>query len=781
MNNQKLSIVVPLYNEQNRVSLLKKSLWDFIAQTQLPFSSYEFILVNDGSIDQTAEALTKLQKEFIDHTKEHKLSLDLNIINLSRNFGKGAALKAGVQKSTGQWLLTMDADIATDPLEVMKWHASKRVDFNCTNTIHIGSREHSESIVSDKKLRRIMGRVFNLLVQTSSNLSIYDSQCGFKLYPGELGRELFQELYLTGWAHDVEILMRANRQNINIIEQPITWNAIDDSRVNPAIDSVKMSLEILKIRTKLFYEQLNLKTPDGRWDRATVWLLGVAVLIISLTFPNYGSVWDEPVQHHYGRLVANWYASFFQDHRALNFSNLYLYGGFFEFWMSLVDKWFRWLPVYTVRKLCTALFGLLGVVGAIRLARLITGQARAGFLTGLLLILSPVFYGHMFINSKDIPFATAYIWSIYYLIKLLNQLPQFSLGLTIKLGLAMGAALGVRVGGFVLYSYLVFGVAITILINISRGKLPVKAALIQTVKICSTAIAISYIIMLLFWPWAQTNPLVNPFLALSEMSKFNWEGVIAFKGTEVSSLDLPWDYIPHLMMIQNTEVFLLGMVLFIIGLIYYAPKLPTKTKVNGFIVLLAGLFPVAYVIFKKSVLYDNYRHLLFVCPVFAIFAATGLDKALQLVEIRSKGFYAATLFLIAALFALPIEVMWKLHPHEYTYYNRFIGGPAYAFKKYESEYWGNSYLELIAKLENKLLREHPGRSFKIHAIGPALQIMLWTENSKVLEYTSNKDEADFIAVPTRSYEDHKVLGKSYVTVQRYNKNFSVIKDLRSIK
>ena len=776
MIDQVLSVVVPMYNEQKRISLLRVSLEEFFEQSKLPFTGYELILVNDGSEDKTSETLITLKEDLLKASERLKSNLTIKIIELPNNQGKGAALKAGVKLAQGHWILTMDADVATHPIELQNWHSENHLDLNDHNTIHIGSREHKDSKVTDKKIRRIMGRVFNLLVQTTSNLNIQDSQCGFKLYPGDQARKIFHELKTNGWAHDVELLMRANQDSVNIVEEPIKWSAVDDSRVNPAIDSMKMTLEVFKLRVSLIKEQL--LGENSFWDRATLGVLGLAAFIICLTFPHYGSIWDEPVQHHYGRLVANWYASFFQDQRALNYSNLYLYGGFFEFWMGMIDKWFGWLPIYTVRHLCTALFGLFGVVGTIRLTRLLTNQPSVGFLAGVLLLLSPVFYGHMFINSKDIPFAVGYIWSIYYLVKTLNHLPKYSLGVTIKLGIAIGATLGIRIGGLILYSYLLAGISLMQILLIKQKKIEIKIAIKQTTKIWILVFGISYIIMLMFWPWAQVHPIDNPIQALSEMSKFAWNGPISLNGELVNSTNLPWSYIPHLMLVQNSEIFILGVLFFLVTLPWQTST--SKTRINIFIVLLSCFLPVGYIIIKKSVLYDNYRHVLFICPLLAMISAIGIQQISTSLKWRSKQLYYSYWIIVAGLCTLPIITMWLLHPNEYTYYNQFVGGPEKAFKKYESDYWGNSYRELFLKLEDKLVGEESGETFKVHAIGPAFQFIKSSEKSTILKYVRDPKDADFIAVVTRQNADLTVPGNFYVSVSRYDKVFSIVKDVRSV-
>ena len=150
-------------------------------------------------------------------------------------------------------------------------------------------------------------------------------------------------------------------------------------------------------------------------------LLSVGVLIV-LTFPNYGIIWDEEVQRQYGLLLLNYYASGLDDLSAFNFDNLYLYGGGFDMAGALLERVSPYGPDET-RHLLGGLIGLLGMTGAWRLARLL-GEERAGFFAVLLLALLPAYYGHMFSNPKDIPFACGMVWCVHLSARIIRDLPQ---------------------------------------------------------------------------------------------------------------------------------------------------------------------------------------------------------------------------------------------------------------------------------------------------------------------------------------------------------------------
>ncbi len=232
----RLSLVIPCYNESGRVGLLYKGLEDFIAVWKYQF---EVLIVNDGSKDNTLELL-----------QQHRVYLnnsDKIIILSQQNTGKGGALRMGVLQAKGDYILTLDADMATSPAELVRWLELQHGFFS-DNTIYIGSREHKDSVIRNVEgERKAAGNIFNLIIRTLTPLNARDTQCGFKLYPAKVARQLFSVLKTYGWAHDVELLYHAHLLKMQIKEMPVLWTAIDDSKVKVFRDGLKMLVEVLKI------------------------------------------------------------------------------------------------------------------------------------------------------------------------------------------------------------------------------------------------------------------------------------------------------------------------------------------------------------------------------------------------------------------------------------------------------------------------------------------------------------------------------------------------------
>src|ERR1700744_6169238 len=136
---------------------------------------------------------------------------------------------------------------------------------------------------------------------------------------------------------------------------------------------------------------------------AAIAVLAVVGLAVALTFLDYGLGWDDYTHAQYGNLLVSLFSSSFADKRALSFVNLYMYGGGFDVLAALAAKI---LPfgLFETRRLVGAAVGLIGLLVTWRLGRRLGGPF-AGLAALVLLATCPLYFGHMFINAKDGPFA----------------------------------------------------------------------------------------------------------------------------------------------------------------------------------------------------------------------------------------------------------------------------------------------------------------------------------------------------------------------------------------
>lgn len=238
-----VTFIVPCYNESARLALTWDGFNDYFSDPEaIPAN---VILVDDGSSDDTAAQLNqlcqKLSQSFPTHQFKH--------ISYKPNRGKGWALKQGVDATTTSWLITLDADMATEPLQLMDWLDKKLVSFD-TQQVYIGSRELGQKAgtVKSSFLRRNIGLVFNYFVRKISGLNIIDTQCGFKLYPTTVAQQAFSNLLDYGFVHDVEVLLNVKKQGVAITSLPLQWKEVAVSKVNVVTDSIKMFSSLIRIR-----------------------------------------------------------------------------------------------------------------------------------------------------------------------------------------------------------------------------------------------------------------------------------------------------------------------------------------------------------------------------------------------------------------------------------------------------------------------------------------------------------------------------------------------------
>ena len=246
-----VSLVIPHYNESERLTLMEDGLAEFAkASGDL---EVEALLIDDGSTDGTLNGLKAIAQGFAQRHRTDPGRFTVRALGLAQNAGKGAALQRGVPEARGSRILTLDADMAARPVEILNWQETGKVDLRSPpdNTVLIGSREHPDSDVTDKGSRRIMGRIFNGITRLLSGLDLHDTQCGFKLYPAPLAKVVFGQLFHLGWAHDVEILMRLKQAGADICSMPVNWTAIEGSKISPLSDAWKMFCALLEIRAAL--------------------------------------------------------------------------------------------------------------------------------------------------------------------------------------------------------------------------------------------------------------------------------------------------------------------------------------------------------------------------------------------------------------------------------------------------------------------------------------------------------------------------------------------------
>src|SRR5258706_2900643 len=181
------------------------------------------------------------------------------------------------------------------------------------------------------------------------------------------------------------------------------------------------------------------------FDRLAIAVLCLVGIVALLTFRDYGLSWDDYVHAEYWDLLLKLYASGLRDQRALSWVNLYYYGGGFDLLAALAAKLLP-LTLFETRRLVGAAVGILGLLITWRLGRRIGGPL-AGLIALVLLATCPLYYGHMFMNPKDIPFAVAMALLLLGLVRAFEEYPTPSAATGLLFGVGLGLTLGTRIMG----------------------------------------------------------------------------------------------------------------------------------------------------------------------------------------------------------------------------------------------------------------------------------------------------------------------------------------------
>ncbi len=226
-----LSFIIPAYNEARRIEASLHKARDYFAAQSY---STEVLVVDDGSRDDTAAIVERHQSDLI------------RLVRQPRNMGKGAAVRRGMLDATGRYRIFSDADFSTPIHET-----ARLLDHLRDYDVVIGSRAIDSSYIKEHQpwYRESMGKMFNLLVQIVAVPGIHDTQCGFKGFTDVAARDVFSRTKIDGFSFDVEALYLTQRLGYSILEIPVEWYNDERSTLNPVSDSLRMFMELLRIRS----------------------------------------------------------------------------------------------------------------------------------------------------------------------------------------------------------------------------------------------------------------------------------------------------------------------------------------------------------------------------------------------------------------------------------------------------------------------------------------------------------------------------------------------------
>ncbi|MEE8348511.1 MAG: dolichyl-phosphate beta-glucosyltransferase [Acidobacteriota bacterium] len=250
MNAPTLSIIIPAYNEEDRIGPTLEKITRYMESRNL---SFELLIVDDGSTDRTWER--------VDHfARKENLPGPIHIHRNTTNRGKGYCVRRGMLEARGDYALFTDADLSA-PIEELSKLEKAVVDDG--GDIAFGSRdvEGSDVQVHQPWWRESSGKLFNQFVRFCTGLPYRDTQCGFKLFRMSRCKDLFERQTIFDFGFDVELLYVAGRWGLEMKEVPVVWRHSTGSKVQFIPHALGMLVDLFKIRVNDWRGHYEILTP----------------------------------------------------------------------------------------------------------------------------------------------------------------------------------------------------------------------------------------------------------------------------------------------------------------------------------------------------------------------------------------------------------------------------------------------------------------------------------------------------------------------------------------
>jgi len=474
----------------------------------------------------------------------------------------------------------------------------------------------------------------------------------------------------------------------------------------------------------------------------------LAMLIISR---DAGISGDEEVHYKHSEMVYNYFSTFGKDQSSLDTPKTHLkyYGQAFDNLVTGLTHLFGIRDIYAFRHLMCSFSGWLTIVITALFAAYFSGYGAA-ILVLILFAVSPGFLGHAQNNLKDIPFALAYISSVYFSLKLIFSETKHSRQTIILLILSIGLSIGIRAGGLLVIFYLGFFMLLKIGLDWFTSK-KLDRQLLKKQLILFVGISLAgYLAGLITWPYALQNPVVNPWKSYQVMIHYPITIRQIFEGNFDWSDFHPWYYLPKYMAITIPIVVFSGIVAFLLN----AKKNYNRTqKFQLLLLAFTIMFPIAFVILKNSNLYGSWRHFLFAYPGIILISALGIHAFFARFKQRLVRIPAILLLLL--LIIHPVRFMAANHPYYYLYYNQMVGGLKGAYGNYETDYYYHTMRKGAEWLQDYLKNKPDTGQIVVGA------------NFPIQWYFRNQKRIKFVYFPYQSRSqynwDYSIVANSYIS------------------
>ena len=518
----------------------------------------------------------------------------------------------------------------------------------------------------------------------------------------------------------------------------------------------------------------------NKYYKVIVIIFFTVLLVIGITsFKDYGISYDEHIQRDSGIIASKYLLQ--GDQALVQWKDRY-YGQFFELALIGVEKVFNLSDnlrlVYLSRHLLNFLLFYISVIFFYLLLKNIFKSWRIGLIGSLFLILSPRIFAESFYNSKDLPFMSMFIISIY---TLFNYINDKSLKNTIFHSVAIALTVGIRIMGVLIPFITVIVFIIDILIDKKSKEIWKK-----NVKNFLILVFFTILFTVIFFPTLWSNPIYHFTEAFKEMSRYHWRGYNLYLGEYIAGSSVPWHYTSVWILVTTPLIY---SVLFIAGC-YFAIKSFIKNPPDFYrhsktILISLSLFfiPLAAVIAFRSILYGGWRQTYFVYPAFLIIALYGMNEIYGIITkkytlLKSRFLISIISILIILNLSHVLFFMIYNHPYQNVYFNSLAGRNMKEVKyNFPLDYWGLSYREGL----EYILDNDAGNGLKIYvtnAVGMWNSEILETGDRQRIIYVDNPEDADYFVSAFLDNRNEFDIGDEYYSRKIGGTNIMVVYKLK---
>ncbi len=468
---------------------------------------------------------------------------------------------------------------------------------------------------------------------------------------------------------------------------------------------------------------------SGLFKKIFCWVAAIGLVLMSILSFDYGISGDEQDMSEYGKSALQFYTSAGKDTSAfklpLDKDRVFrYYGAWFDVTAAAINKVSPFWE-YDTRHLWNAWVGWLAMLFTGLCVQRLAGW-RAALIAFGLIYLSPSFFGHSMNNPKDIPFAFGMVFSLYWFIRIVQEMPNPSKKTLFWAMLGIGLAIGARIAGLMSIGFLAFMMGIDLWRRYGIISGTFSSRIIPYLW-RGLAVAVGgFAIGMLFWPYGLLSPIKNTLYTLKHISHFPLSLRELFEGELILSAELPRYYLFKFLMISNPVIVFIGLFSALAFLKSFAKRY--DAVLSGGLAF-AFLFPLAYITYQHANVYGGWRHILFVYPPLVAVSALGFENLLRQFEEKKAAFYA-----VIGLLGLAgtNSVFWYIyaHPNQYIYYNALVGGLDGATGNYETDYYFNGMRATSDWFRTEILDKLPQGDSVVVASNASKQLDFYFKGDK---------------------------------------------------